>query len=1034
MFTAQATKDAEAGWRVIGSDIISTPSMNLKVVVCKSDKSERRLGVYLYLTQVTLYAQEKTVNIHLTADNKTRKRTRHLSLFDLSEMKKNKHTGKGSGFLFGGTTEMPSEPRATFSPVEEAHYYSANGAIDSGTPTTSGTQVGSTPGAWCDLKSSYTVWDYACCDNNIEFCVTSGEWVQVAYIDDPPWKFTQMCADLWWSVRSGNYTTVQITLYQDVGGIPDSKPYAAMDYNLSDSTYDSVVLLDLSPFDLIAWSRIVFIGLSAFNCDTGSNFVALHIDVTPMSKITTSYVRYNASSPWEPLYSHSSGGDVRKKLQLRTTGEHVDLIPPMWTCPDYSWNNGTECNCGCGIYDLDCYNQRLPVSGCAYSLDHHCLWNGTCADLPGQCTRCNYGTQDGCQCGELSCGAIDPDCNFLEQTVYGCPDLLWSCNNQSQCQAPRSWICGNASYFDDKCDCLCGIPDPACEDNQYLSGDCPSGSLCKDGLCVVPGWECMAWWYNTSDGCDCSCGLFDPDCNCTQGKECGTLFLGCSSHEICSINATCAKKGICGNMYIDDAEECDGGFGCSNNCTCLPGYYPQVAAGPYAIDCFTMCGDGIAADPEECDGGKFCTNNCACEKGYFAYTTPEVSCGPACNNSIVDPYEQCDGGSGCTIKCECDVFWVSTTPISNDCKLNLIGPAIAIILTLLTFFGVLAGTVAILRHYQKKKNNEYQYLLGGSTAAAEMCKFAWTSDAHGLLFSKQKINFGTEDKLLSVDKESHDEISITNTLRSTRTLSLSVPHGKNNNSHKYAFHIDPESCSLSKSETCAFRFSITPKCTSDLSFEVVLKCSDLPFNIIIPVTASVEQSLKLDADEIDYGEKIGQGAMGSVFRAKWRGFDVAVKTFPPWFFESDTARESLLHEIDMSIMLRSPFTVTFYGFCLTRDHCLIVMEMIEMGSLEGILSQQTLSEEMKLRLCFEIAQGMQFLHRNRVIHRDLKPANVLISSLSPSAGQHIKLSDFGTARMATDVSESAKYTACIGTLSFTAPEVLKSEPYSVRIL
>ncbi|KAH3761696.1 hypothetical protein Pelo_6496 [Pelomyxa schiedti] len=111
MFTAQATKDAEAGWRVIGSDIISTPSMNLKVVVCKSDKSERRLGVYLYLTQVTLYAQEKTVNIHLTADNKTRKRTRHLSLFDLSEMKKNKHTGKGSGFLFGGTTEMPSEVR-----------------------------------------------------------------------------------------------------------------------------------------------------------------------------------------------------------------------------------------------------------------------------------------------------------------------------------------------------------------------------------------------------------------------------------------------------------------------------------------------------------------------------------------------------------------------------------------------------------------------------------------------------------------------------------------------------------------------------------------------------------------------------------------------------------------------------------------------------------------------------------------------------------------------------------------------------------
>ncbi|KAH3766776.1 serine/threonine-protein kinase STY17 [Pelomyxa schiedti] len=886
-------------------------------------------------------------------------------------------------------------------------------------------QVGASPGAWCDLRTQYTAYDYYCCKGD-DYCPSTGEWVQVEYIDDPPWKFTQMCVELWWGTGAHNYSTIQIKLYQDAGGMPDSKPYTTMDYNLTGWGDDVVVLLDLSSFDFIAWSRTVFIGFSAFYCDTISNFVAVPVDVTPMSKITTSYVRYNASAPWEPLYSHSRDGYVMKNVKLRTTGAHVDLVPPTWTCPDYWWNNGTECNCGCGIYDLDCYNQRLPVSGCPSSLDHDCLWNGTCTELPGQCTRCNYGTQDGCQCGELSCGAIDPDCNLAEQPVYGCPDLGWSCNNQSQCEAPRSWLCGNASYFDDKCDCLCGIPDPVCDDNQYLSGDCPSGFLCKDGLCVVPGWNCWAWSYNASDGCDCSCGLFDPDCNCTRSEECDPYITGCNASQICTSNATCAKRGICGNMYIEDTEECDGGFGCSGNCSCLPGYYPQVGAGPYAIDCFTKCGDGIAVDPEECDSGKFCTTNCFCETGYHPYTTPEVSCGPACNNSIVDPYEQCDGGSGCTTKCECNLFWMSTTPISNDCKLNIVGPSIALILTLFALFGVLAGTVVIMRYYYKKKNG-YQ-LIGGSETVSEMCKFAWTSDAHGLIFSKQTINFGTEDKLLSVEKESHDEISITNTLRSTRTLSLSGPQG--NNSHKYTFLIDPESRSLSKGETCSFRFSICPKCTSDLSFEVVLKCSDLPFNIIIPVAASVEQSLKLDADEINYGEKIGQGATGSVFRAKWRGFDVAVKTFPPWFFAADTARESLLHEIDMSVMLRSPFTVTFYGFCLTRDHCLIVMEMVEMGSLEGILSHQTLSQEMKLCLCVEIAQGMQFLHRNRVIHRDLKPANVLISSLSPSASQHIKLSDFGTARIATDVSESAKYTACIGTLAFTAPEVLKSQPYS----
>lgn len=85
-----------------------------------------------------------------------------------------------------------------------------------------------------------------------------------------------------------------------------------------------------------------------------------------------------------------------------------------------------------------------------------------------------------------------------------------------------------------------------------------------------------------------------------------------------------------------------------------------------------------------------------------------------------------------------------------------------------------------------------------------------------------------------------------------------------------------------------------------------------------------------------------------------------------------------------------------------------------MGSLDDIIHKHKLEAWLKLRICKEIAQGMAFLHSNRVMHRDLKPANVLVATLSREAPQHVKLSDFGSARLTGDVAKS-RYTMGIGT-------------------
>lgn len=47
-------------------------------------------------------------------------------------------------------------------------------------------------------------------------------------------------------------------------------------------------------------------------------------------------------------------------------------------------------------------------------------------------------------------------------------------------------------------------------------------------------------------------------------------------------------------------------------------------------------------------------------------------------------------------------------------------------------------------------------------------------------------------------------------------------------------------------------------------------------------------------------------------------------------------------------------------------------------------------------LSYQLLNGLDFLHFNRVLHRDLKPQNVLVSNQGI-----VKLADFGLARIYT---------------------------------
>ena len=69
----------------------------------------------------------------------------------------------------------------------------------------------------------------------------------------------------------------------------------------------------------------------------------------------------------------------------------------------------------------------------------------------------------------------------------------------------------------------------------------------------------------------------------------------------------------------------------------------------------------------------------------------------------------------------------------------------------------------------------------------------------------------------------------------------------------------------------------------------------------------------------------------------------------------------------------------------------------------------------------QIAQGLHYIHRQKLVHRDIKPANMLISITTPPV---MKISDFGLCRQLSSQG-SLPLSVPKGNTLWMAPEILK---------
>ncbi|KAK3712039.1 hypothetical protein QZH41_008376, partial [Actinostola sp. cb2023] len=138
---------------------------------------------------------------------------------------------------------------------------------------------------------------------------------------------------------------------------------------------------------------------------------------------------------------------------------------------------------------------------------------------------------------------------------------------------------------------------------------------------------------------------------------------------------------------------------------------------------------------------------------------------------------------------------------------------------------------------------------------------------------------------------------------------------------------------------------------------------------------------------------------------------------------------SLMSEAEILSQITHPHVVRFFGICIddldNQAHLLI--EYINGGNLEELLMNhvEVLDWGTRVYLARDIADGMSYLHKNRIIHRDLASKNCLIKIVN--GARYGVVADLGLATHLPENDEGV-HTA-VGSPYNMAPELLRGETY-----
>jgi serine/threonine protein kinase len=189
-------------------------------------------------------------------------------------------------------------------------------------------------------------------------------------------------------------------------------------------------------------------------------------------------------------------------------------------------------------------------------------------------------------------------------------------------------------------------------------------------------------------------------------------------------------------------------------------------------------------------------------------------------------------------------------------------------------------------------------------------------------------------------------------------------------------------------------------------------------------------------------ERLGEGGMGTVFKARHRKMDrlVALKLLRPELSADAEAVGRFHRETELIGRLKHPNLVHAYDAGLIGTALGLVMEYVEGTDLSRLVKKQgPLPVALACAFVRQTAVGLQYIHERGLVHRDIKPANLMVTSQPGPDGTAlavVKILDLGLARLrprtgivpaGASLSDTRTLTMLSGVVMMGTPDYLAPE-------
>ena len=182
-------------------------------------------------------------------------------------------------------------------------------------------------------------------------------------------------------------------------------------------------------------------------------------------------------------------------------------------------------------------------------------------------------------------------------------------------------------------------------------------------------------------------------------------------------------------------------------------------------------------------------------------------------------------------------------------------------------------------------------------------------------------------------------------------------------------------------------------------------------------------------DGFELVQELGAGSFGQVFRARDTELDrtVAIKILRAGRFASQEEVDRFLREARSAAQLKHPGIVSIYGTGQSKDGvCYLVEEFVPGTTLAARLKAGPFSFRAAAARIADIAEALDYAHRQGVIHRDIKPSNILLD-----LEDRPHLMDFGLAKRESEESPMTLDGQVLGTPAYMSPEQARGEAHKV---